>query len=698
MLKTNFNHRWKNLTDMTSSEAQKEILSLIQQINYHNNLYYQQSRTEISDFEFDQLLEKLIALEEQFPEHKKEDSPSQRVGGTITKSFNTVVHKYPMMSLSNTYSKEELTDWDNRVAKGLEGQGYEYFCELKFDGVALSLTYENGLLKRAVTRGDGTQGDDITANAKTIRTIPLSLSGEIPSEFEVRGEVYFPKHEFERVNKEREDIGEDKLANPRNAASGTLKMQDSSIVSSRKLDCYLYYLLGQDLEYTTHSDSINQIEGWGFNVSPTYRKCKTIEEVLEYIAEWEEKRHTLPSETDGVVIKVNRLDQQDQLGFTAKSPRWAIAYKYKAESASTILESISYQVGRTGAVTPVANLKPVLLAGTTVKRASLHNANEIERLGIRIGDTVSVEKGGEIIPKITGVDLTQRSDSSTPTEYITNCPECDTELVRLEGEANHYCPNTDGCPPQIQGRIEHFIQRKAMDIDSLGSETIRGLLDQGLIKDYSDLYTLTFEHLNGLEFKSFSDKKGDYSLRSLREKSASNIIKAIDESRKTPFEKVLFALGIRYVGQTVAEKLATHFETIQKLSEASLEELIEVPEIGDRIAESVVGFFKESNNRELVERLKTAGLQFEIVKQELVSEGTNLADKSFVISGVFTQFSRDELKEKIKANGGKVVSSISGKLDYLVAGDKMGPSKLEKATKLGVNIISEAEFLDLLGA
>lgn len=681
---------------MTNQEALKEIESLTEQVNHHSELYYQQSRSEISDYDFDQLLEKLISLEQEFPEHKKEDSPTQRVGGTITKSFESVTHKYRMMSLGNTYSKEELIDWDNRVAKGLDSTDYEYFCELKFDGVALSLTYENGVLKRAVTRGDGVQGDDITANAKTIRTIPLSLKGDIPTAFEVRGEAFFPKHEFDRVNQEREDIGEERLANPRNAASGTLKMQNSSVVSSRKLDCYLYYLLGEGLNYPTHSESMKQIEAWGFNVSPTYRLCKTIDEVLEYIAEWENKRHTLVSETDGVVIKVNRLDQQDELGFTAKNPRWAISYKYKSESASTTLESISYQVGRTGSVTPVANLKPVLLAGTTVKRASLHNANEIERLEIRIGDAVSVEKGGEIIPKITGVDFSQRDIFSVPVEYITHCPECNTELVRSEGEANHYCPNIEGCPPQIQGRIEHFIQRKAMNIDSLGSETIHGLLDRGLIKDYSGLYNLTYENLNGLEFKTFSEKKGEYSLRSLREKSAGNIIKAIDESRNMPFEKVLFALGIRYVGQTVAEKLATHFETIDSLSQASLEVLIEVPEIGERIAQSVVQFFSEEKSRLLIDQLKAARLQFEIVKKEIISEGVSLADKSFVISGVFTQFSRDELKEKIKANGGKVVSSISAKLDYLVAGDKMGPAKLEKATKLEVHIISESEFLSLL--
>lgn len=683
---------------MTSLEAVKEIQSLTEQINYHNDLYYQQNRSEISDFDFDQILGELIALENEFPEHKKEESPTQRVGGTITKEFETVVHKHRMLSLGNTYSKEDLIEWDSRVAKGLDGASYEYFCEMKFDGVALSLTYENGILKRAVTRGDGTKGDDVIANSKTIRTIPLKIDQDVPAEFEVRGEVYFPKHEFERVNQEREDIGDDKLANPRNAASGTLKMQDSSVVSSRKLDCYLYYLLGDGMNLPTHSAAIHQIEHWGFNVSPTYRKCHDINEVLEYIAEWAEKRHTLPSETDGVVIKVNSLNQQDELGFTAKSPRWAISYKYKSESAATILESISYQVGRTGSVTPVANLRPVLLAGTTVKRASLYNANEIERLGVRIGDTVAVEKGGEIIPKITGVELSHRSLFSEPVTYITHCPECNTELIRSEGEVNHYCPNIDGCPPQIQGRIEHFIQRKAMDIDSLGSETIRGLLDRGLINNYADLYTLTYEELNGLEFKTFSEKKGDFSLRSLREKSAQNIIKAIETSKSVPFERVLFSLGIRYVGQTVAEKLAEHFETIDKLAAATLETLIEVNEIGERIAQSVVQFFETPESIAQIDKLKSAGLNFKIIRKEFISEGSNLADKTFVISGVFTQFSRDQLKEKIKANEGKVVSSISAKLDYLVAGDKMGPAKLEKATKLEVNIISESDFLALLDA
>lgn len=681
---------------MTAEQAKSEIERLTAVINYHSELYYQKSTSEITDFEFDQLLNQLVKLEEEFPQYKTEDSPSQRVGGTITKEFESVVHKYPMLSLGNTYSEEDLLDFDNRVAKGLEGQVYEYFCELKFDGVALSLTYENGVLKQAVTRGDGTQGDDITANAKTIRSIPLKLNANVPPLFEVRGEAFFPIKEFQRVNAEREDIGLEQLANPRNAASGTLKMQDSGVVASRKLDCFLYYLLGEHLGYSTHSQAMEAIQSWGFNVSPTYRKCNSIKEVIEYIHEWEKKRLTLPVETDGIVIKVNDLNQQDQLGFTAKSPRWAISYKYKAESASTLLESISYQVGRTGAVTPVANLSPVLLAGTTVKRASLHNANEIARLDLRIGDTVFVEKGGEIIPKVTGVDLTSRNPNSTPVEYLHECPECHTALVRQEGEAAHYCPNTDGCPPQILGRVEHFIQRKAMDIESLGPETLRGLLQNKLIENYADLYSLTYEQLNGLEFTLNSEKKGENSVRSLREKSASNIIQAIEASKNVPFERVLFGLGIRFVGKTVAEKLAKHFQTIENLAQANFETLITVDEIGDRIAQSVIDFFANEAHLQMIEKLKNAGVQLASLHEEIVPEGNALLDKTFVISGVFSQFSRDELQDKIKANGGKVISSISKKLDYLVAGDKMGPSKLEKATQLGIKIISEEEFIQMI--
>lgn len=680
---------------MNKEEAQIEIKNLSEQLRYYNKRYYQDNISEISDFEFDQLLEKLIALESEHPDLLTEDSPSQRVGGAITKNFDTVYHEYRMLSLGNTYSEEDLKDFDQRVKKNLETDDYEYICELKFDGVALSVKYENGIFKQAVTRGDGTKGDDITANAKTIRTLPLKVEdNNVPKKFEVRGEVFMPNEVFEKLNIDRETLGEEKLANPRNTASGTLKMQDSSIVSSRKLDCYLYSLHG--IENIDHEDALKLIKSWGFNVSPTYRKCKTIEEVLTYISEWETKRHELPLETDGIVIKVNSQQQQSELGYTAKSPRWAIAYKYKSQSATTLLKDITYQVGRTGAITPVAELKPVLLAGTTVKRASLHNANEIERLGLQIGDTVFVEKGGEIIPKVTGVDLAERNGEGEVFKYIHNCPECQTELVRNEGEAVHYCPNIVGCPPQIQGRIEHFIHRNAMNIESLGPETIKGLLDNRLISNYADLYQLTFEKINGLSFNIFSDKKGDYSIRSLREKSAQNILESIEKSKEIPFPNVLFGLGIRYVGKTVAEKLAQHFVSIDKLATASIEELIEVNEIGERIAISVRAFFDDENNCLLVEQLKEAGLQleYEVVETEKASD--LLEGKTFVISGVFENYSRDKLKDMIIANGGKMVSSISGKLDFLVAGDKMGPSKLEKANKLGTKIISEKELEELI--
>ena len=664
---------------MTKEQAKKEISELTDKINYYNNLYYQESVSEISDFEFDKLLERLITLEKEFPEFNFPDSPSHRVGGTITKNFETVVHKYPMLSLGNTYSEEELIDFDKRVRKGLEEAECEYFCELKFDGVALSVTYENGLLKQAVTRGDGTKGDNITANAKTIRTIPLKLAdGDYPAEFEVRGEAFMPSEVFARLNKERAANGEELLANPRNTASGTLKMQDSAVVALRKIDCYLYNLLGVENKIKTHEASIKSLEDWGFNVSETYRKCSNISEVLDYIKEWEEKRKALPVETDGIVIKVNSLEQQNMLGFTAKSPRWAIAYKYKAESASTVLNGISYQVGRTGAITPVAELEPVLLGGTTVKRASLHNANEIERLDIRIGDTVYVEKGGEIIPKVTGVNLEARKPGSKVHHYLTHCPECDTSLVREEGEAAHYCPNIDSCPPQITGRIQHFINRKAMDIDSLGEQTIKLLFSEGLVKNPADLYDLKFEQVMGLE--------------GFKELSSQNLIYGISKSKEAPFENVLFGLGIRFVGRTVAEKLADHFKNIDALMAATYEELIEVPEIGERIAKSLIEYFEIPGNVELINRLKVAGLQFEADDKEEQMAGDSLQALTFVISGVFEKYDRDELKDLIKSHGGKIVSSISAKLDYLVAGDKMGPAKLEKANKLNIKIISEDDF------
>lgn len=664
---------------MSVEEAKKEIASLSEQINYHNQKYYQESVSEISDYDFDQLLNRLIQLETKFPELKTSDSPSQRVGGTITKNFETVAHRYPMLSLANTYSPDELKDFDGRVSKGLEGEPYEYVCELKFDGVALSLTYENGELMRAVTRGDGSKGDNVTTNAKTIRSIPLKLTGsDFPESFEVRGEVFMPNSVFEELNKQKIADGEEPLANPRNTASGTLKMQDSSVVAARKLDCYLYSLMTDRNAVPTHFDAVESLAKWGFNVSPTYKKCKNIDEVLSYIAHWEEKRHELPVETDGIVIKVNSLKQQNDLGFTAKNPRWAIAYKYKAESAITRLNGVTYQVGRTGAVTPVAELEPVLLAGTTVKRASLHNANEIQRLGVRIGDQVHVEKGGEIIPKITGVDLTLRPEDSEELRYIDKCPECQTPLVRYEGEANHYCPNVAGCPPQIKGRIEHFIHRKAMDIDSMGEQTIKVLFEKGLLNNISDLYDLKYENLIDLE--GFQDL------------SVKNLLKGIEESKQVPFEQVLFGMGIRFVGKTVAEKLAIHFKNMEALMSADFEALIAVPEIGDRIAESLIQYFAKEENRVLVQKLKSAGLNFEVDESQFQTSSDVLGGKTFVISGVFEKYGRDELKGIIKDHGGKVVSSISGKLDYLVAGEKMGPAKLEKAEKLNINIISESDF------
>lgn len=667
---------------MTAEQAQKEIIALTEKINYHNDLYYQKSRSEITDFEFDQLLEQLILLEKQFPQFKADDSPTQRVGGTITKNFETVYHKYPMLSLGNTYSEEELRDFDGRVVKGLDGESYEYFCELKFDGVSISLIYENGVLQKAVTRGDGVRGDDVTANIKTIRNIPLKINApNLPTYFEVRGEIFLPKQVFEQLNKEREDIGEEKYANARNTASGTIKMQDSAEVAKRKLDCYAYYLLGDEIDATTHDACIKKLEEWKFNVSPTYKKCKSLNDVLKYIQHWDTKREELPLETDGVVIKVNSIEQQQQLGFTAKSPRWAIAYKYKSQSVSTKLNDITYQVGRTGAITPVAELEPVFLAGTTVKRASLHNANEIARLDLRIGDYVFVEKGGEIIPKVTGVDVAKRNNSSKPVQYITHCPECNTPLIRIGGEASHYCTNITGCPPQITGRIEHFIQRKAMDIDSLGEQTIKQLFELGLVKSPADIYDLSKEDLLKLD--------------KVKDKSADNMLKGIHESKSATFESVLFGIGIRYVGKTVAEKLARHFKNIDAIMSASYEQLLEAPEIGEKIAQSVIQFFSNPENRREIERLRKAGLALDIVEQVIEKDSDVLNNKSFVISGTF-DLDRDDIKDIIIKNGGKVLSSVSGKLDYLLAGDNMGPAKREKAEKFGVSIISYPEFEKML--
>ncbi|WP_425391682.1 NAD-dependent DNA ligase LigA [Ekhidna sp.] len=690
---------------MNQEEAKKRIETLTEELNHHNYLYYQKSQPAISDYEFDTQLKELERLEQAYPELKLAHSPTTRVGGDITKEFETVPHKYPMLSLGNTYSKEELTDFDGRVKKGLGTDDYEYICELKFDGVAISLRYENGVLAKGITRGDGTKGDDITTNVKTIRSIPLKLPGnDYPASFEVRGEVFMPKEQFiilnDQVKKENEQrVSEGKspltlYANARNTTSGTLKMQDSSIVANRKLDCYLYSYLDDSNTFDTHEASLKFLEKVGFNVSQTYSKCKTIEEVLEYINHWDKERHKLSVETDGIVLKVNSIAQQSELGFTAKNPRWAISYKFKAESAVTTLNDISYQVGRTGAITPVAELEPVLLAGTTVKRASLHNANEIERLGVRIGDQVNVEKGGEIIPKITSVNLKSRPEDSEQVQYIDKCPECNTELIRKEGEAQHYCPNQETCPPQVQGRIEHFISRNAMDIESLGPRTIAGFLSKGLIKNLSDLYALTFDDINNLQFEEVDEVSGEVTKRSIKEKSAKNIIASIEKSKEIPFERVLFGLGIRYVGKTVAEKLAQHFVTIDRLMNASFDEIVAVHEIGVRIAESVVSYFKNEDNRAMIEALKEAGLSFEIVRKEGTDD--KLKGITFVVSGVFEEFGRDELKNIIKQHGGKVASSISFKTNYLVAGANMGPAKKEKADSLGITILDESSFRELL--
>jgi DNA ligase (NAD+) len=668
---------------MNREEARNRIGELTNKINHYNDLYYLKDISEISDREFDLLLQELIRLEKEYPEWLDPNSPSQKVGGDVVKDFPTVAHRFPMLSLGNTYSEADLVEFDQRVAKGLGGTDYEYICELKFDGVAISLTYENGLLTRAVTRGDGVKGDEITANAKTIRSLPNKLkTTEFPPFFEVRGEVFLPKDRFVRLNKEREEAGEELYANARNTASGSLKLQDSAQVAKRGLDCYLYSLMGVNLGVQSHEQALLLMQSLGFNVSPTFRKCASMAEVMAFINEWETKRHELPLDTDGIVVKVNRFDQQEELGFTAKSPRWAIAYKYKSESASTALLGITYQVGRTGAITPVAELAPVQLAGTTVKRASLHNANEIERLDLRLGDYVWVEKGGEIIPKVTAVDLTKRPPSNFPITYIDRCPECHTQLIRHEGEASHYCPNFTGCPPQIKGRMEHFIHRKAMDIDSLGEKTIDLLFNAGLVHTPADLYDLRYEQILSLE--------------GFKEQSTQNLLKAIEASKAIPFEQVLFALGIRFVGKTVAEKLAQHFPTIDHLGQASFEELIAVNEIGERIAESVIRYFERPENRQEIERLKAAGVQLERVESVRVIESEALNGLSFVISGVFQHYDREGLKQKIEQNGGKVLSAISAKLNYLLAGENMGPAKRTKAESLGVKIISEQDFDKLL--
>lgn len=815
---------------MNLTEATQRIAQLTDKINHHNSLYYQESKPEISDFEFDQLLEELIRLESQFPDLLKSDSPSQRVGGTVTKDFQTVEHSTKMLSLGNTYTIEELLAFDERVEKGLGSTDYEYFCEMKFDGVAISLVYENGKLARAVTRGDGYKGDDVTENVKTIRNIPLSVNGPgIPEKFEVRGEIFLPHAQFQKINQQREENGDALLANPRNAASGTLKMQDSAVVAKRRLNCYFYQLLGVD-EVTTHEDAIHQIEEWGFNVSPTYRKTNSIQDVIQYIEDWREKRFTLPLDTDGVVLKVNSYAQREELGFTSKNPRWAIAYKYKAESAGTELLSITYQVGRTGAITPVANLAPVSLAGTTVKRASLHNANEIERLGLHVGDFVFVEKGGEIIPKITGVNEAVRKAEAKPVEYITHCPECRTELERKETEAKHYCPNFQECPPQVLGRIEHFVSKRAMDIDSLGTERIRALIDQGFVITPADLYELVakkaellglemsqdqyelegdgllyiklekvlFALTEGISFKQVQDfllenasfplletlkafqeqirvwkkkvpantgmveflinslkdhqlpKLEDYVpvavvleiflgrkvsfdeilvasknegtvhgilLRldlelsdELRERIKKlkantfqdgvikNMIEGIASSKNQPFEKVLFGIGIRNIGENTAQLLARHFGTIEKLATATSEELLEINGVGETLVASIHDFFASESNQKLINRLKSHGLHLEVDESQQQVLGNALSGKRILASGKLINFKRDEIVDFVQAHGGQYISAVSKNLDFIIEGEGMGPSKKDKAIKLGVPMITEEEFLKMVNA
>jgi DNA ligase (NAD+) len=667
---------------MKISEAKERIDRLRREINEHNYRYYVLNQPEISDFEYDILLNELETLEKKFPGLISEDSPTRRVGSDITKEFEQFEHKYPMLSLSNTYNEDELREFDSRVKKTLSSEA-EYVCELKFDGASISLTYLAGKLKRAVTRGDGNKGDDVTLNVRTIRSIPLSIKGrDIPAEFVMRGEILMPRSVFNQLNEERAREGVQLFANPRNAAAGTLKLLDPKMVASRSLDCFFYFMLGEKLPYKTHFDNLKEAAGWGFKIPDSIKLCKNINEVLKFISDWETGRKSLPVNIDGVVIKVNSLEQQEELGYTAKSPRWAIAYKYKAEQASTRLLSVAFQVGRTGNVTPVANLEPVLLAGTTVKRATLHNADQIAMLDLYLNDMVFVEKGGEIIPKIVGIDLTKRDVKNTKVEFITTCPECSTPLVKNEGEANHYCPNYLHCPPQIKGRIEHYIGRKAMDIEGLGEETIDLLFNNKLIRNIADLYDLTKNQLIPLE--------------RLGEKSAANIIKSIKNSVIVPYPRVLFALGIRHVGETVAKTISKVFRSIDELMMADIEQLTNVHEIGPKIAGSIIGYFADQENQEIIKRLKSYGIRFS--EESRIALSSNLLEgKTIVISGVFKKHSREEYKDMIEKNGGRNSSSISGSTSYILAGENMGPSKKEKAEESGVPLVNEEEFLKIIG-
>jgi DNA ligase (NAD+) len=663
-------------------DIQNTIHKLRKELNLHNYNYYDVDNPTISDYEFDLKLKELQDLENQYPEYYDDNSPTQRVGGVITKNFKTLPHEYRMYSLDNSYSKEDLVEWEKRIQKVLGDVQLEYTCELKYDGASISITYENGKLKRALTRGDGFQGDDVTNNIKTIKSVPLQLRDDFPDKFDVRAEIILPFAGFEKMNQDLIEIGEAPYSNPRNTASGSLKLQDSAEVAKRPLDCLLYFIVGNKLPFESQFSGLEAARKWGFKVPKEAKLAHDLDEVFEYIDYWDVQRHKLPYETDGVVVKVNSLHYQDELGYTAKSPRWAMAYKFKSEQVSTKLNSISYQVGRTGAITPVANLEAVQLAGTIVKRASLHNADQIEKLDIRVGDIVFVEKGGEIIPKIIAVDLSKRPENSESTKYITHCPECQTELVRSEGGANHYCPNFYGCPPQIIGRIQHYISRKAMDIEGLGGETVALLFNNGLVHNYADLYELTVEQILPLE--------------RMAQKSAENLVKGVADSKEIPFERVLYALGIRFVGETVAKKLAKHYKNINALSQATLMDLVLVDEIGERIAQSVIDFFENNENRIIIERLKNQGVKFEIVEKVNPNATDKLAGKTFVVSGVFQQFTRDDLKKSIEDNGGKVGSSISTKTHYVVAGDNMGPAKLEKANKLNIPILSEIDFIKLV--
>ena len=684
--------------DLFSSppSPKEQIDALTRELKEHNYNYYVLAEPTISDREFDRKLKELEALEKELPELAHPDSPVKVVGGAVTKNFITKKHSRPMLSLGNTYSEAELREFDER-AKKLAGMDFEYVAELKFDGFAIGLTYKNGKLIQALTRGDGTQGDDVTENVKTIRTIPHQLHGNYPDEFEIRGEIFMHRKAFDRMNEERVKNGEAPFANPRNSAAGTIKMQESSEVAKRPLDCFLYHFLGDEKRFLTHYDSLKEAETWGLQINDAAKVCKSMDEVWAFIKHWDKERKKLSFEIDGVVVKVNSYQLQHELGFTAKNPRWAIAYKFETERAFTKLLSVSFQVGRTGAVTPVANLEPVLLLGTTVKRASLHNQDIINELDIRVGDTVFVEKGGEIIPKIIEVDMDMRPLDSKPLEFITHCPECGTALIRKEGEAANYCPNEEGYPPQIKGKMVHFVARKALDIDSMGEETIDLLWEKGLIKNVADFYTLKYEDMLGLMKISIDEEAGTKKNVRLLDKSVTNILAGVEASKNTTFERVLFGLGIRFVGETVAKKLAKYFKTVDAIAAASFEELIAVDEIGDRIAESIIQWFANPQHLEIIENLKAAGLHLAIDESTQLEIDNKLEGKSFVVSGVFTKFSRDELKETIEKFGGKNVGSISSKTDFVLAGENMGPAKLQKATDLGIKIISEEDFLEMIG-